>query len=234
MTEINASKLKNTSLLEGPLSQRAYQAIREAILSQDFPPGAIIRKKAICDTLGMSRAPVSEALARLSSEGLVDIVPQSATCVSFFSMDEIREGSFLREALELAVVAKVAEDRTEEQLTQLSRNLRLQRLLIEDGDYSGFYETDEEFHALLMQFTGYTRLESLAHLVSLQVIRARRVLLPTPGRAQNTLNEHEEILAAIRKQDVVAAQDSMRRHLHQLMPHIERLAIERPELFQKS
>ena len=97
------------------LAQRVHQAMKQAILSLDFPPGANVRKAPICEKLGVSRAPVTEAIARLANDGLVDVVPQSGTHVSYFSMDEIREGVFLREALELATVAKVARDMTDDQ-----------------------------------------------------------------------------------------------------------------------
>ncbi|WP_350335988.1 GntR family transcriptional regulator [Coralliovum pocilloporae] len=229
--DIDASHLADIAELEGSLAQRVYQTIREAILSLDFPPGAILRKGAICDALGVSRSPVSEAIARLSAEGLVNVVPQSATRVSYFSMWEIREGSFLREALELAAVAKVAEDVTDEQIAQLSRNMRLQQLLVEDGDYSGFYQTDEEFHGLMMQFTGFKRVTTVASTVSLQVTRARMLLLPTQGRVSETLVEHQAIVDAIKNRDPSTAQDVMRFHLRQLMPRIEMLAKERPDLF---
>lgn len=231
VNDIDASLLPDISASEGPLAQRVYVAVRDAILALDFPPGANLRKAPICDRLGVSRAPVAEAITRLSADGLVDVVPQSGTRVSYFSMGEIREGSFIREALELAVVAKVARDLTEDQRKQLSRNMRLQDLLIEDDDIAGFYEADQEFHALLMGFTGYPRLMTLSRTVSLQVSRARRLLLPSPGRIAETLSEHRAIFEAICDRDAAAAQDAMRRHLDQMMPRIEDLAQQRPDLF---
>ncbi|WP_170405183.1 GntR family transcriptional regulator [Ruegeria arenilitoris] len=229
--DIDAQLLRDIASDEGSLAQRVYLAIKQVILSLDFPPGATLRKALICERLGVSRAPVTEAIARLAAEGLVDVVPQSGTRVSYFSMPEIREGMFLREALELATVAKVARDLTEDQRKKLSRNMRLQELLIEDEDIPGFYQADEEFHALLMQFTGFKRLGDVAQTVSLQVSRARMLLLPTPGRVAETLAEHRAIHAAILNRDEVAAQAAMRHHLGQLMPRIEVLIQEQPHLF---
>ncbi|MCV0428867.1 MAG: GntR family transcriptional regulator [Roseibium sp.] len=231
-TDIEVTNLREIGTFEGSLAQRVYLSMQEAILSLQFLPGSVVRKGLICEKLGVSRSPVSEAIARLSNEGLVDVVPQSATRVSYFSMDDIREGTFLREALELASVAKVAWDRTEDQMAQINRNMRLQSLLVEDGDFPGFYQSDEEFHAMLMHFTGYPRLKTVARMVSLQVTRARMLLLPTPGRATETLDEHQAIVDAVRDQDPDAAQKAMRHHLGQLMPRIEALAEKRPELFQ--
>lgn len=229
--DINATLLREMPTNEGSLAQRVYLSIKQAILALDFPPGAILRKAAICERLGVSRAPVAEAITRLAADGLVDVVPQSGTRVSYFSMSEIREGVFLREALEIATVAKVARDLTDDQRKRLNRNMRLQELLIEDEDIPGFYQADEEFHSLLMGFTGYARLADVAKSVSLQVSRARMLLLPTPGRIAETLAEHQAILSAILAGDELAAQGAMRRHLRQLMPRIELLKQEKPHLF---
>ena len=232
MNDIDAALLADISTLEGSLAQRVYQAMKQAILALDFPPGANVRKAPICDKLGVSRAPVTEAIARLANDGLVDVVPHSGTHVSHFSMDEIREGVFLREALEMATVGKVTRDVTDDQLKRLGRNMRLQELLIEDDDITGFYQADEEFHQMLMEFTGYQRLPDVAQSVSLQVTRARLLLLPTPGRVAETLEEHRAIFAAIRDRDEMAAQQEMRRHIGQLLPRIEALRAAKPELFK--
>ncbi|MEC7965121.1 MAG: GntR family transcriptional regulator [Pseudomonadota bacterium] len=231
--DIDAALLADISTREGSLAQRVYQAMKEAILALDFPPGANVRKAPICEKLGVSRAPVTEAIARLANDGLVDVVPQSGTHVSYFSMDEIREGVFLREALEVATIAKVARDITEDQLKKLSRNMRLQELLVEDDDITGFYQADEEFHQLLMEFTGFQRLPDVAQTVSLQVTRARLLLLPTPGRVAETLEEHRGLFNAIRDRDEQAAQREMQRHIGQLLPRIAALQADKPELFQK-
>lgn len=232
MNDIDAALLADISTLEGSLAQRVYQAMKQAILALDFPPGANVRKAPICEKLGVSRAPVTEAIARLANDGLVDVVPQSGTHVSHFSMDEIREGVFLREALEMATVGKVSRDITDSQLKRLSRNMRMQELLVEDDDIAGFYQADEEFHQMLMEFTGYQRLPDVAQSVSLQVTRARLLLLPTPGRVAETLVEHRAIFAAIRDRDEMAAQQEMRRHIGQLLPRIEALKAAKPELFK--
>lgn len=230
-TDIDASLLRETPASEGTLAQRVYASVRDAIMALDFPPGANLRKAPICERLGVSRAPVTEAIARLASEGLVDVVPQSGTHVSYFSMSDIREGVFIREALELAVVAKVTRDLTAQQRTKLRRNMRLQELMIEDHDVAGFYQADEEFHHILMEFTGFQKLPDIARTVSLQVRRARLLLLPTKGRVAETLDEHRAIFEAICSGDAARAQASMRYHLDQLLPRIEALEHEKPELF---
>lgn len=217
----------------GSLSQKVYLSLKQALLSLVFRPGELMQKPEICNQLGVSRSPVTEAMARLAAEGLLDIVPQAGTYVTRFSMAEIREGAFLREALELAAVESVAATITEEQLVQLRRNLRIQEALMEDGDTAGFHQMDAQMHELILSFTGYRRMASLAETAWIHVNRARHLNLPKPGRMQATLAEHKAIVAALEAHDPEAARNATRHHLSQLILLLEPLVDERPELFTK-
>lgn len=220
--------------LDGPLGQRVYTALRDKILNLTLHPGMILRKSVLCEQLGVSRSPVAEALGRLSSEGLVDIVPQSATRVSRFSLMELREESFLREAVEVAAVAKISKERTDDQLTRLSRNLRLQALLVEDGDMQGFFDADVGFHELVLGFTGFPKVSLAVGQMSLQLRRARVLLLPEEGRLGEALIEHQVVFDAIKAKDVAAATDAMSLHLRQLIKQIVPLEQHHPGYFRSS
>ena len=229
--EAEVPVLRPLDAFAGSLSQRVYASLKEAILDLSLRPGAILRKGEICEALGVSRSPVSEAVARLAAEALVDVVPQAGTFVAKLSMDEVREGAFLREALELAAVEEVVRGVTEEQLVELRRNLRLQEGLVEDGDIDRFYAADARFHELILSFTGHRRLPGLSRTAWVHVDRARRLLLPEPGRVEETLAEHRAILAALEARDPEAARAATRAHLRQVVTRLERLGTERPELF---
>jgi GntR family transcriptional regulator, rspAB operon transcriptional repressor len=216
----------------GSLANRTYLALREAILNLSYRPGEALRKGEICAVLGVSRSPVAEAITRLAGEGLVDVVPQAGTYVARFSMDEIREGAFLREAIELAAVELVAPVITEDQLVQLRRNLRVQEALVSDGDYAGFYKLDGEMHETILSFTGFRKLGQVADTAWVHVNRARQLVLPMPGRVAETLDEHRAILAALEARDAQAARAAMRRHLRRLVTFLEPLEKSHPELFE--
>ena len=226
-----ASRLRPKEAFTGSLALRTYLTLREAIISLAYRPGEVLRKPEICDALGVSRSPVSEAIARLAAEGLVDVVPQAGTFVARFSMDEIREGAFLREAIELAGIEALAATITEDQIVRLRRNIRVQEALMQDGDVAGFYQLDGEFHTLLLSFTGHRKLGQVAATAWVHVDRARQLILPVPGRVAATLTEHKAILTALVAHDPAAARAAMRAHLRQLIPSLEPLERERPELF---
>ena len=201
-------------------------------MSLSYRPGEILRKPEICADLGVSRSPVADAVARLAAEGLVDVVPQAGTFVARFSMEEIREGAFLREAIEVAAAERVARRITEDQLTLLRRNLTVQAALVVDGDIPAFYQQDAAMHELILSFTGFRRLAQVADTAWLQVNRARQLILPVPGRIAATLAEHRAILAAFEARDASLARTAVRHHLGQLLTVLEPLERDRPELFK--
>lgn len=223
--------LRPLSAYAGTLAQRVFACLKEAILDLRYAPGEILRKAEICAALGVSRSPVSEAVARLQAEGLVDVVPQAGTFVARFSMAEIREGAFLREALELAAVERVAETLTGAQAAALHRALRLQEAHLAAGDSAGFYAEDAAMHDLIGSFTGFRRLATMSQTAWVHVNRARRLVLPEPGRIAATLEEHRAIVAALEAHDPVAARAATRHHLRQLLSLIEPLTETRPDLF---
>lgn len=229
--EASAAPLQPLSTFQGSLAQRVYQSLKAAILDLAYRPGEILRKGEICAHLGVSRSPVSEAMARLAAEGLVDVVPQAGTFVARLSIEEVREGAFLREALELAAVEQVALTITDDQLMQLQRNLRLQESHVAAGDSRGFHDADAEMHELMLSFTGHRRLAALSQTAWVHVNRARRLILPQPGRIAATVEEHRAILDALAAHDPVAARAAVGHHLRQLLGFIEPLARERPDLF---
>lgn len=215
----------------GSLAQKVYLSLKDAILTLVYRPGEILRKPEICAELGVSRSPVAEAVARLAGEALVDVVPQAGTFVARFSMDEIREGAFLREALELAAIDVVSLSITDDQLVQLRLNLRVQAALIADGDFKGFHQLDAQMHELILSFTGFRRLATLSETTWVHVNRARQLVLPAPGRVQATLQEHQAMVSALEARDPVAARTATKHHLRQLLLVLEPLVAERPELF---
>ncbi|MFN3578008.1 MAG: GntR family transcriptional regulator [Tabrizicola sp.] len=229
-----AARLEPLERFQGSLGQRVYQSLKQAILRLDFRPGDSIRKPEICDRLGVSRSPVADAVARLAADGLVDIVPQAGTFVTRLSMTDIREGAFIREAIEVAAAELVAERITEDQLRDLRRNLRLQEALVADGDRQGFMALDAQMHEMMLSFTGLPRLAQVAQTAWLSVDRARQLILPVEGRLQATLEEHRAILAAFEARDPAAARRALQHHLRQLLTYLAPLERAHPELFAAS
>ena len=213
------------------LKQKAYLALQKSILDLEFRSGQLLRKNDLCKRFGISRTPLSEAIALLVHDGLVEVVPQAGTCVARFSMEDLLEGAFIREAIEVAAIMKLAEIITGPQLLELRRNLRLQRAFIDDGDSQGFYALDAQFHAILLNSTGYKRLNRVADSAWMNVNRVRRLLLPIEGRLEATFNEHKKIYDELQQKNPAKAGQVLKDHLGQLITYVLPIEQEHPEYF---
>src|SRR5690348_2214584 len=107
----------------GSVTQSVTEQLRAAIVTLELKPGEILDKGAICERLGVSRFPVSEALARLQAEGLVEIMPQRGSLVSRVKIGDVVEYMLIRKALESEAVRALVARRPPGVLEKLEANL---------------------------------------------------------------------------------------------------------------
>jgi len=215
---------------KGGATARVHAALRDSIVQLDLKPGEFLDKQAIAARMGVSRFPVGEAMNRLAAEGLVDIVPQSASRVALVKLSDARESMFLRRALEVETVRSIAGTASPALIEALSSNLRYQKAAIDAQDLKGFHGFDLAFHAALQDQLGFERVRSTAETARLGLDRVRR-LLNTRRRLDLTLGEHQAILDALVQRNAEAAAAAMHRHLDAVLDELESFAAERPELF---
>ncbi len=210
----------------------AYTRLREALISLALPPGTAIARAAIAERLGVSQTPVREALIRLQSEHLIEVVPQSATRVSRIDLAGAREAHFLRLAIELEIVRQLARDPDPTLAATLRDSLARMRALHAAGDHdAGFIAADEAFHAALHEAAGVPGLRELVRSRSGHLDRLRRLHLPEPGKAEAILRDHAAIIEAILAADPARAEAAMRAHLSGTFAEAERLRAAWPAFF---
>lgn len=205
-------------------------ALRQAIVTLDLKPGEVIDKGAICDRLGVSRFPVSEALARLQAEGLVDILPQRGSTVSLVRIADVLEYMLIRKALEAEAVRVVTGNHSPDLVETLERNMSYQRAAVEIDDQSGFHERDLEFHDIIFGDMRFTKVKGVIENTRANLDRARRLIL-TPRRLEVTSAEHRAILDGITTGDAARAAAAMRAHIDSVMTELIAFAAEHAELF---
>jgi DNA-binding GntR family transcriptional regulator len=204
-------------------SDRVYDFLRRRIRELEIPPGTALRKNEIALECAVSRAPVSEAIARLASEGLVDVFAQDGSYVSPIRPQDIRETLFIRTALEVEAVKKATRQADQHMLEKLEENVQAQaRALREDKlDLAGFDDLDEMFHATIIAAIHSPRTEHLLDAARALLDRPRFLALPERHRPEDTFNEHSRILDAIRTGDPELAGAAMRVHLNRVSDAIE-------------
>ena len=213
---------------------RVYDDLRASIVSLTLKPGERLDKNEICRRMNVSRQPLAEAIARLADERLIEVEPQKGTFVARIRMADVAEAAFVRRALEVATVERIAADIDDATLQRLNRNLAYQATALEADDAEGFYALDVRFHTMFFDRLGMDRIAEAVGSSRAQLERTRRLLLPMPGRNQSTLREHRAILAALTRRDPDAAGAAMGAHLDAVMAELKRFAARQPDLFEPS
>ena len=140
------------------LREAALSAIRQAILNGDLKPGQRLVEGEIAEQLGISRAPVREALRQLETEGLVVSIPHRGTFVAELSPADLWEIYTLRAALERLAVRIVTEKASPDVLARLEKAVADMAEAAHTGDLTRLAALDMSFHEMLCRASGHSRL----------------------------------------------------------------------------
>jgi len=214
-----------------PKTPQLYDLLRHAIISLDLEPGTTIQEKNICERLGVSRTPLREAIQLLNKEHLVTVVPNSGTRVSKIDLNDVYDGQFIREALELKSAKVVAEKQSQDLGRELDFNLFKQKRYAEEKNYNEFYLLDEEFHSLICSYGSSKKVWHVVHEAKGQLDRVRRLSFPDENHLDIVFEEHTAIFEAIKSGDVLKAEQAMSAHLSRVYEKIEQLTTQHSKYF---
>jgi DNA-binding GntR family transcriptional regulator len=210
----------------------AYDRLRAAIISMELPPGAALAEKNLCTAFGVSRTPLREAVLRLQRESLVTAVPGAGTFVDRIVRDEVLQGLFVRQTLELQVVAIAARRFDDAADAIFVALLRDQQAAADSEDVDASFALDNAFHRSICRIAGLPRVWSAIHGTTGQLDRIRRQSFSLPGFHREVVDEHRALHAALAGHDAATAGTLMRIHLDGILHSLEVLCARDPDLFE--
>ena len=196
-----------------PLREVVYETLREAIRTGALPPGERLMEIQLAEEMGVSRTPVREAIRKLELERFVVMLPRRGTYVANLSLKDINEVFEIRAALDGLAAGLAAERITEEELELMERLLVEIAEHIEQRNNQKIVEADEAFHDILYRASRNERLVGIIYNLREQFTRFRSVSINYPGRLQNTLEEHRQLVEAIARREPDMAQQKAREHI---------------------
>ncbi len=196
-----------------PLRQQIADALQRAIIEGELKPGDALIETDIATRLGVSRAPVREALQLLATSRLVEVFPYKGTTVRALTATDVAEAHTMRLLLEAYAIRQLAERRGGGVLDALRDACREMASLATGNDERALLDADERFHHLVIEGADNELLASVWSSIHMRVrqiiaLRNRRIVDPT-AIARN----HEEIVAAIAVGDADTAERLLRTHL---------------------
>ena len=196
-----------------PVNQQIYRILRRDIVHCLIPPGTPLSEKEVSVRFDVSRQPVREAFIKLAENGLIQIRPQRGSYVNKISLSQVRNGCFVRQAIECAVVRRAAGMVNDEQLYQLEQNLNQQRTAVERQQLTDFFQLDDEFHQKLSQIADCQLAWDTVENIKATIDRVRYMSLDHVTPPDMMLRQHYDIFQPLVARNPDAVEKAMRLHL---------------------
>ncbi|HAK36110.1 MAG TPA: GntR family transcriptional regulator [Pantoea sp.] len=215
-----------------PVNQQIYRYLRKDIVTCVIQPGSLLSEKEVSARFNVSRQPVREAFIKLAEAGLVQVLPQRGTFVRKISARRVSDGRFIREAVEVSVVRRAALEIEPVALMALEHNLQLQKMAADRHDSQAFLSLDDEFHRLIAESINCLLAWETVENIKAAMDRVRFLTLSEVSPPDSLIEQHEEILSALKNHDADAAEAAMRRHLQEMIFSITPIAERNSEWFE--
>lgn len=183
------------------LNDRAYAALKQALISGQYRPGHVLVIRKLAENFGISTTPIREALQRLVAERILTLQQNRSIAVPLLSLDTFRELMRIRCAVE-GLAGEIAAERMEDaHLHKARAALQGMDAAIADGDGKRYLALNEEFH-----FAIYTRASAPILLGTIRDLWGRAgpymtYLIDLASYMPHGNDLHRAILAALEARD---------------------------------
>lgn len=196
-----------------PLSQQAYQRLRDKIVMLHLAPGAPLNEATLMAELQLGRTPIREAVQRLASEGLITLRPRRGAFVADLSITDLQQIFEVRRVIEGYAAVLAAERATAADCATLRTALAQLQNGDSNGDTQLHMEIDRQFHRALARSAHNKYLETtLSRLYHLN-LRLWFLALAKIGPMRESIEELQRVIDAIERHDGPAAESAIRDHI---------------------
>ncbi|SMQ85464.1 transcriptional regulator, GntR family [Devosia lucknowensis] len=189
------------------------QALENAILNGDHPPGSKLDLDKLAQQFECSRTPIRDVLHQLEASGLVRVAPKRGTFVTLWTFEQITERFEVMAEIEAACARLAARRISDVELNDLSAAQEACRQAAAAGDPEAYYLVNTDFHRCLYNATHNSFLVAEATRLNTMLQPYRRLQLRSRRRLATSLAEHQEILDAIRAGDAESAARATHAHI---------------------
>ncbi len=210
-------------------SEKAYEKIRDLILSLKMSPGESVTEHSLSEMLGIGRTPVREALAKLELDGLI-YSDKGRKTVYLTTIDEVKEIFDIKSALEGAITGWATERGSQEDKKELAKIMDQMKVLAKkrseneeqrQKNLEDWITTDHALHNVIFRMAGSARSQKIIENLNIQWHRTRISVYAIEGRVLRSCKEHEQVVKYIIEGEAEKAEMAMRKHLATMKVEIE-------------
>lgn len=202
------------------LEEEVFSRLEEEIISGELKVGEALTESALSKRLGVSRTPVRAALHRLSEEGLIRITPNRSAVVVGVTEGDLIDTYLIRIRLEGLASNLATERLTDEDKAALTETVELSEYYMTKQDTERLKELDGQFHNIIFRASDNRMLYKILSELHRNVRSYRKRSLDVPGRLENSIKEHREILEAMLRGDGSEADRLTKQHIERAMENM--------------
>lgn len=203
----------NARIAPTALYEEVAERLRQRIFAHELQPGTWVDEQKLAEQYGISRTPLREALKVLASEGLVTLKPRRGCYVTEISGEDVNDIFPIMALLEGRCTNEAVNRATSADIKTLADIHEALEQAARDGQIDRFFEANSEFHTKIQELSGnrwmLTVIQDLRKVLKLSRLHS----LSLEGRLQQSLDEHREIMAAIKAGKAEDAERAMHDHL---------------------
>ena len=194
-------------------SVKIRDSLEQRIVEGELGNGKRLDETELSSFYGVSRTPVREALQRLAESGLAEHLPRRGTFVRSPSLSQLVEMFEVMAELECMAIRLAARRATADDIDALEKDNETCRAAVAANDTKKYYEVNARLHGRIYQMSGNGFLASEARRLHDRLRPFRRLQLRVRGRMEESMAEHDIILAALRDGDADRAMETMKKHI---------------------
>ncbi len=192
---------------------RVADMLRDLIMTGKLKEGDKINENELCETLGISKTPLREALRVLSVEGLIRLVPHRGSFVTKPTYEEIAEMFDVMSLLEGFCAKEACAKLTAKDFARIEKLHAKLEENFEIRDQEEYIRTNNQYHSLIQKIAGNRTLNQIVNGLRKKILLYRFQSLNLPERFEHSIREHRDLLEAFRQRDQKRAEALMRKHL---------------------
>lgn len=208
-----AAKKDTSTIQRNTVADQVYADLRGRILSGEIPQGERIVEAALAKSLGISRAPVREAVNRLTEAGLLESRTHFSTTVLQMTPEKVRQLYAVRVAVETLAIREVVRRHRPEDIDLLKGLIKEMMARAKAKDVPGLVEAELAFHEALWKMAANPYVDRVAGLLFDHMRLALTVDNAGYSDLMDVAREHEPLLAAITGGDPDKAAQALSAHI---------------------
>ncbi|MCK2004484.1 GntR family transcriptional regulator [[Brevibacterium] frigoritolerans] len=194
----------------------AYEYIKQRILDGTYYPSQKLNESDLSEIIKVSRNTLKKAFMKLEQENLVKIEKNKGATIKSFSLDEIMNYLEIREVIEGLVARKTAENISDLHLESLEEILDKMQEHIQTNQFDEYSKCNKAFHDIIYSASENPQAIEMIKVIKTQLQRVHFKTILVPGRKEDSLKEHIQILEALKKRDEKEAEEAVKFHISQI------------------